>query len=111
MNKQKTALNEIKAIIEIYGSTGVQEIMNKIIFEVLEYIAIYPAGSKLEDSKGNILPDCFLMPPGSTALDFAYRLHSDIGNNFVKAIHIKTKQAVGKEYKLKNGDGLEILIR
>ncbi|HLD98527.1 MAG TPA: redox-regulated ATPase YchF [Candidatus Nanoarchaeia archaeon] len=110
-DKQKTALNEIKAIIEIYGSTGVQEIMNKIIFEVLEYIAIYPAGSKLEDSKGNILPDCFLMPPGSTALDFAYRLHSDIGNNFVKAIHIKTKQAVGKEYKLKNGDGLEILIR
>jgi len=38
-------------------------------------------------------------------------LHSDIGNNFVKAVHIKTKQAVGKDYKLKNLDGLEILTR
>ena len=51
------------------------------------------------------------MPPGSTALDFAYRLHTDIGNDFVKAIHIKTKQAVGKDYILKNGDGLEIMTK
>ena len=51
------------------------------------------------------------MPPSSTALDFAYRLHSDIGKNFVKAIHIKTKQAVGKDYKLKHMDGLEIMTK
>ncbi|MEM3113154.1 MAG: redox-regulated ATPase YchF [Candidatus Pacearchaeota archaeon] len=109
--KQKSALENIKKIIEEYGSTGVQKILNKVIFDLLGYIAVYPAGLKLTDSKGNILPDCFLMPPNSTALDFAYKLHSDIGKNFVKAIHIKTKQAVGKDYKLKHLDGLEIMTK
>ena len=110
-DKQKEALQEIKKVIDEYGSTGVQEVLNKVIFEILGYIAIFPAGDKLADSKGNILPDCFLMPPNSTALDFAYRLHSDIGKNFVKAIHIKTKLAVGKDYKLKHLDGLEIMTK
>ena len=45
------------------------------------------------------------------ALDFAYRLHSDIGDNFVKAIDVRTQRAVGKEYELKNRDGLEIMTR
>ncbi len=109
--KQEKAIEEIKKVIDEFGSTGVQEILNTIIFDILKYLAIYPAGAKLSDSKGNVLPDCFLMPPGSTALDFAYRLHSDIGNNFVKAIDIRTKKAVGKDYKLKQCDGLEIMTK
>lgn len=110
--KQKNALNAIKNIINEYESTGIQEILNKTVFEILKFVAIYPAGStKLTDSKGNVLPDCFLMPPGSTALDFAYRLHSDIGKSFVKAIDVRTKQAVGKEYLIKSGDGLEIMTK
>jgi ribosome-binding ATPase len=110
-DEQKTALNSIKNILEEFGSTGVQEILNKTVFDVLEYIAVYPAGVKLVDSNGKVLPDCYLMKKGSTALDFAFRLHSDIGNGFVKAIDVRTKRAVGKDYKLKNGDGLEILTR
>lgn len=109
--QQKAALDSIGNLMKEYGSTGVQAVLNTVIFDFLKYVAIYPAGLKLEDSKGNVLPDCFLMPPGSTALDFAYRLHTDIGKNFVKAVHIKTKKAVGKEYELQNGDGLEILTK
>ena len=109
--KQKEALQRIQKILKAHGSTGIQEVLNKTIFDILKYVAVYPAGAKLKDSKGNVLPDCYLMPPGSTALDFAYKLHTDIGNKFVKAIHIKTKQAVGKDYILKNEDGLEILTR
>lgn len=110
-DKQKTALESIRKVMKEYGSTGVQDVLNNVVFDIMEYIAIYPAGAKLADSKGNILPDCFLMPSGSTALDFAFRLHTDIGNNFVKAIDIRTKKAVGKEYKLKNLDGLEIITK
>ncbi len=110
-DKQADALKSIKKILDEFGSTGVQDVLNAMIFDILGYVAVYPAGSKLEDSKGNVLPDCYLMPPGSTALDFAYKLHTDIGKAFVKAIHVKTKQAVGKDYVLKNGDGLEILTR
>lgn len=109
--KQTEALNSIKEIMRKHGSTGVQIVLNDIVFNILKYVAIYPAGSKLSDSKGNVLPDCFLMPPGTTALDFAYRLHSDIGRDFVKAIDIKTKKAVGKDHVLKSGDGLEIMTK
>ncbi len=110
-DKQKEALNNIKKIMDEYGSTGIQEVLNEAVFSLLKYVAVYPAGLKLVDSKGNVLPDCYLMPPGSTALDFAFRLHSDIGRDFVKAMHIKTRQAVGKDYVLKSGDGLEIMTK
>lgn len=111
--KQKEALDLIKKnVLDVYGSTGVQEVLNKTVFDLLKYIAIFPAGvHKLADSKGNVLPDCFLLPSSSTALDFAYAIHTDLGKNFIKAIDVRTKQAVGKEHKLKHRDGLEIITR
>lgn len=110
-DKQKKALEFIKAnILEKYNSTGVQEVLNHAVFGLLKYIAIFPGGlKKLEDSKGNVLPDCFLMPPGSTALDFAFKLHTDFGKNFIKANDVKTKMSVGKDHKLKNCDVIEIV--
>lgn len=111
--KQKLALETIKKkVLDIYDSTGVQEVLNKAVFEILGYLPIFPASPhKLTDSQGRILADCFLLPPGSTALDFAFKLHTDIGKNFVKAIDARTKKAVGKDYKLKFGDALEILTK
>ncbi len=108
--EQKNALESIKRnILDIFGSTGVQDILDGAVFDLLKYVAIFPAGAKLSDSKGNILPDCFLLKDGSTALDFAYHLHSDIGDKFVKAIDIRTKMAVGKDHVLKHRDGVEIM--
>ena len=92
--------------------TGVQEVLNQVVFGLLDHIAVFPASAnKLRDSKGNILPDCFLLPKGSTALDFAYYLHTDFGKNFIKAIDARTKRALGKSYELKHRDALEIVIR
>ncbi|MCU0642580.1 MAG: redox-regulated ATPase YchF [archaeon] len=110
-DKQKAALDEIQKVLDKFGSTGVQEVMNKVVFDIMKYIAVFPAGAKMTDSKGNVLPDCYLMKHGSTALDFAFRLHTDIGKNFVKAISLRTKQAVGKDYVLKHRDGIEIITR
>ena len=73
---------------------------------------MFPGGvSKLEDSQGRRLPDCFLLPENSTALDFAFRVHSDLGNNFVKAIDVKRKMPIGKDYKLKHREVIEIITR
>jgi ribosome-binding ATPase YchF (GTP1/OBG family) len=109
--KQKAALEQIqKNVLDKYGSTGVQQVLDKSVFDLLQYIAIFPAGSKLADSKGNILPDCFLLPKDSTALDFAYYLHTDIGDKFIKAIDVRTKQPIGKDHALKHRDGIEIMI-
>jgi ribosome-binding ATPase YchF (GTP1/OBG family) len=109
--RQKQALEIIKKnVLDIYGSTGVQQVLNTAVFDLLKYLAVFPAGAhKLADSKGNILPDCFLVPQGTTALEFAFKLHTDLGKNFVKAIDARTKQVVGKEHKLKHRDGLEIV--
>ena len=111
--KQKAALEKIKKdVLEIYDGTGVQEILNLAVFDFLKYISVFPASAnKLTDSKGNVLPDCFLMPKGSTALDFAYHLHTDFGKNFIKAIDARTKKALGKTYELKNRDALEIITK
>ena len=109
-DKQKMALNFIREnVIKKYGSTGVQETLNKAVFELLRYIAIFPGGvNKLTDQYGRTLPDCFLMPPNSSALDFAFKLHTDFGKNFIKAIDVKRRIPVGKDHKLQTGDVIEI---
>ncbi len=109
--KQTKALEFIKDnILKKFGSTGVQQVLDDSVQKLLKYIAIFPGGvNKLEDQHGNTLPDCFLLPPNSTALDFAYRLHSDFGDNFIRAIDVKTKMTVGKEHLLKDGDVVEII--
>jgi len=105
--KQKNALEFIR---KNSMPTGVQKILDVMIFDVLRYIAIHPGGvSKLEDSEGRVLPDCFLMRNGSTALDFAFRLHTDFGKNFIRAIDVKTKKMIGKEHVLKNLDIVELI--
>lgn len=108
--KQKNALSFIKKdVLERFGSTGVQKVIDAAVFELLKHIAVFPGGvNKLADQHGNVIPDCFLMPPNTTALDFAYKLHTDIGNNFVKAIDVKTKRPVGKDYLVNHRDVIEI---
>lgn len=111
--KQKEALEKInETVLKKFSGTGVQEVLNLAVFDLLSYIAIFPASpNKLGDSKGNILPDCFLLPSGSTAWDFANYLHTDFGKNFIKAIDARSKMAWGKDHVLKNRDALEIVTR
>jgi len=110
-DKQQKALEFIrKNILDTYGTTGVQQAIDASVFKLLKYIAIFPGGiNKLADQHGNILPDCFLLPEGSTALDFAYKIHTDIGDKFIRAIDVKTKRTVGKEHLLKHRDVVEII--
>jgi hypothetical protein len=109
--KQSAALQYIKNnVLDRFGSTGVQQVLDTAVFELLRYKAIFPGGvHKLEDKDGNVLPDCFLLPPQATALDFAFRVHTDIGNRFVKAIDVRRKMPVGKEHVLKHRDVIEIM--
>jgi len=109
--KQLKALEFIKKeIIEKYGSTGVQVALNKAVFELLNYIVVYPVEdeNKLSDKDGNVLPDAFLMPPNSTALDLAFKIHTELGEKFICAIDARTKKKLGKNYVLKNNDIIKI---
>jgi hypothetical protein len=110
-DKQKQALTFIKHnVLDKYGSTGVQNALDIAVLQLLKYLAIFPGGvGKLGDSQGRILPDCFLLPPTSTALDFAAHIHTDLAKNFVAAIDVKTKRKIGKDTPLKHRDVVEIL--
>ncbi len=110
-DQQKKALEYIKEnILKKYGTSGVQDVMDDLIFKILDMICIFPGGvNNLVDKDGNCLPDCFLLKDKSTALDFAYKIHSDLGDRFIRAIDVKTKRTVGKDHVLKNRDVVEIV--
>ena len=111
--EQKNGLKFIKEnVLEKFNSTGLQDVLDKAVFSLLDYIAVYPvSNSKLEDSSKNILPDCFLIPKDTTALEFAFKIHTDIGDNFIKAIDLKTKKVIGKESLLNHRDVIEIVTK
>jgi len=111
-DKQKKALNYIKSnVLNVYGSTGIQQALDAAVFTLLNLIAVYPVenDSKLSDGSGRILPDVYLLPKGSTAFNLAEKVHTDIANRFSCAIDARTKKRLGKDHALKQGDVLKIM--
>ena len=111
-DKQEKGLELIrKNVLEKFGSTGVQECLDTAVLKLLEYFPVFPGGVKgLMDKEGKYLPDCFLMPKESKAIDFAFALHTDMGKGFIRAIDVKTKQIIGRDQLLKYGDVIEIVF-
>jgi ribosome-binding ATPase YchF (GTP1/OBG family) len=110
-NKQNEALEVVSNILHKFGSTGIQQVINHACFEILQNIVVYPVEDeyKFTDKKGNILPDARLISNESTAKDLAYLIHNDLGKGFLYAIDARTKQRIGAEHKLKNGDIIKIV--
>lgn len=106
----KKALESVQRFLRSRGSTGVQKIIDHVVFDVLDMIVVYPVENehKLTDSKGNVLPHAFLMKRGSTALDLAFKVHEDIGKKFAAAIDARTGRHLSASYELKNGDVISI---
>jgi len=113
-SKQMSGLKFIEEnILKKYGSTGIQECLNKAVFDVLDYIVVYPVAdiNKLTDKTGNVLPDAFLIKRGTTLKEFAFIIHTDIGEKFIGGLETKTKKKLGADYVLQNDDVVEILFK
>ena len=108
---QEDALQKIKDFLKSRGSTGVQECIEKAVLEKLDLIAVYPVEDETHftDGQGRVLPDAHLLPKDSSALDLAYKVHSDIGDNFIRAIDCRSKRIIGKDYVLQDGDIIKIV--
>lgn len=108
---QKKALEYMKENIEKYGGTGVQTCLEKAAFDMLDLITVYPVEdeNKYTDHFGRVLPDAYLLPRGSTARDLAYKVHTDLGEKFIRAVNAKTKRTVGADYELLDGDVIRIV--
>lgn len=111
---QLKALNYIKENVLIkYGSTGVQKALNKVVFDVLDMIVIYPVEDehKLCDQKGNVLPDALLIQKGSKPRDLAYVVHTDIGDRFMHAMDARSCRRISSDYELEDCDVINIVCR
>ncbi len=108
---QKEGLVKIQEYMKTFGGTGVQQIINRAVFELLDQIIVYPVEDEthLTDAKGRVLPDAFLMKKGSTPHDLAYQVHTDIGKGFLYAIDAKTKMRIKESALLKDGDIIKIV--
>ena len=120
LEKDKLNPNQIKAleyiqtnILDVYGSTGVQEALNTAVFDLLNMIVVYHVGDehKLTDQKGNVLPDAFLVPKGSTPREFAYIIHTDIGDKFMHAVDARKNMRIASDYELQDRDIIKIATR
>ena len=118
LEKDKLNPNQIKAleyiqtnILDVYGSTGVQDALNTAVFELLNMIVVYPVGDehKLTDQKGNVLPDAFLVPKGSTPRQFAYIIHTDIGDKFMHAVDARKNMRIASDHELEDRDIIKIV--
>ena len=74
-------------------------------------ITVYPVEDleHLSDHNGRVLPDTYLVPQGTTARQFAYIIHSELGDNFIYAIDARDKRRIGEDAILKDRDVISIV--
>ncbi len=108
---QKAALEKMRDFIKTNGGSGIQKCLNGIVFDLLGYIVAYPVEdeSKFTDKSGNVLPDAFLIKKGSTARDFAFKVHTQIGESFLFGVSARTKMRLSDKYELQNNDIIKIV--
>ncbi len=111
--KQKDALDRISRYLESNGTTGVQQALETLVYDIMSQIVAFPVEdeTKWADRKGNVLPNSFLLPSGSTPLDLAERVHTDLANNFISALDARKKTRLSKEYELKDCDVIKIFSK
>ncbi len=109
--KQKKALDKIREYMSEYDGTGVQKVLNSVVFDLLDYIVVYPVEdeNKFTDTKGNVLPDAMLVKKGTTARELAYMIHTDIGKHFIYAVDARRKMRIAEDHELRNGDVIKIV--
>ncbi len=114
----KLSPNQIKALEAIRekillrkGSTGVQEAVNTAYFKLLNMITVYPVEDveHLSNHNGKVLPDAYLIPKGTTAHQFAYIIHTELGESFLHAVDARNKTRIGEEAVLKDRDVISIV--
>ena len=115
---EKLSQGQIKAleairekVLQKNGSTGIQEAMNMAYFKLLNMITVYPVEDleHLSDHNERVLPDTYLVPNGITARQFAYIIHTELGENFLYAVDARDKRRIGEEAILKDRDVISIV--
>ena len=110
--KQKKALDFIQSdIMGEYMRTGVQFAINITVFKLLKMNSIYPVATpeNLSDKKGRILPDLILLKDGSTVIDLAKEIHSDLIKGLLYAKDLRYNLRVPTNYQLRDRDVISLV--
>ena len=110
---QLAALDKMSSWLKEHKSTGVQAVLEDVVFKVLDLMVVYPVEDehKWSDKQGKVLPDAYLMRRGTNAKDLAFKVHTDLGDNFIRAIDGRTHMAIGHDHVLKAGDVIKIVAK
>ena len=110
-DEQAAGLEQIRDVIAEHGGTGVQTALNAAVYDLLDHITAYPVENETKwvDGQGNVLPDAFLLPEGSTPTDLAAKIHSDIAEGYLHAVNGKTNRRISDSYELEDGDVIKIV--
>ncbi|MFB6117521.1 redox-regulated ATPase YchF [Halosegnis sp.] len=108
---QAEGLEQVREVMADFGGTGVQRAINAAVYDLLDYVTAYPVENETHwtDGQGNMLPDAFLLPRGSTPRDLAYAVHSDIGDGYLHAVDARAGRRVGEDHELSEGDVVKIV--
>jgi len=109
---QRTALAYIRRkVFGEYLRTGVQFALSITVFKLLKMNAVYPVADpvKLTDKMGNVLPDVYLLPTGSTLDDLARSIHTDLHKGLLYAVDVRTGIHLPTDYVLRDRDVLSIV--
>lgn len=98
-------------VLDRYGSTGVQAAVEEAVFDLLDRIVCYPVEDegRYADKDGNVLPDAFLVPRGTTAKEMAAKVHTDLADHFIRAVDARTERAIGADHVLEEGAVVRIV--
>ena len=107
---QINALSSMKEKLAQSGGTGVAELLSRVLFDALDHVVVYPVADETawKDGEGRILPDAFVVPNGIEAKALAYKVHSDLGDGFIKAVDSRTRRVVGSEHECGDNDVIKI---
>jgi len=106
--EKEAGLEQIREFVEGFGGTGVQQALETAAFDVLDLKAVFPGTDSGNWTKGPFR-DCFLLPKDATAEEFAYHLHSDIGEGFLHAIDCRDSRQVSADTVLDHRDVVEVV--
>ncbi|MGC8937224.1 MAG: redox-regulated ATPase YchF [Candidatus Methanomethylicaceae archaeon] len=110
--KQKWAIKYVQSrVFDKWLRTGVDQALSIAVFKLLMMNVVYPVedAKRYSDKKGNVLPDAFMLPQGSTPLDLAREIHSELAEGFLYAIDAVTGIRLPKDYQLHDRDVISII--
>ncbi len=107
---QKKALVHMKERLSSNQGTGVATMLDTVLFDELDHIVVYPVQDEARwvDGDGKVLPDAFVVPSNIQAKALAYKVHTDLGEGFIRGVDGRTRRVVGADYELQDGDVLKI---